>query len=167
MESAAQLTPPVELTDDPRFAGRVRRQALVGAVTLGLTWLLAVASEPIGPLSQWLLLLGWPLTVAVLLLSLRQPRLRYLGAVPGTLVSTGLFLISFNSGIDQPEAAGWWLITAGIVLGVGLSVWFWFRWLPVPAALNDPFSPGRWALIGLHATLVVAGLIVVSAALMV
>jgi hypothetical protein len=154
------------MTDDPRVADRVRRQALNGAVVLGLVWAAAAASEPVGPVPQWLLLVGWPLMVTVLLLSLREPRLRYLVVVPATLIAGALLAISFNNGIGQPEAAGWWLLTAGIVLGIVLGAWFWFRWLPVPAALDDPFSPGRWALIAVHAALVLVGLVVVAGSLL-
>jgi hypothetical protein len=92
--------------------------------------------------------------------------LRYLVVGPATLIAGALLAISFNNGIDQPEAAGWWLLTAGIVLGIVLGAWFWFRWLPVPAALDDPFSPGRWALIAVHAALVLVGLVVVAGSLL-
>ena len=47
---------------------------------------------------------------------------------------------------------------AGILLGSVLGLWFWYRVLPVPAALDDPFSPGRWTLIGIHIALIVLGL---------
>jgi len=104
--------------------------------------------------------------VAVLLLSLRRPGLRYAVVIPATLIASALVLISFDTRIDQPEATGWWLLTAGIVFGIFLGVWFWFRWLPVPGALNDPFSSGRWTLIAIHATLVVTGLIVVAGSLL-
>jgi hypothetical protein len=154
------------MTDDSRFAGRVRRQARIGAVVLGVVWVLAIASEPVGPISQWLLLAGWVLIVGVLQLSLGTPRLRYLVIVPATLISAALLMISANNRIGQPEALGWWLLTAGILFGVGLGVWFWFRWLPVPTALDDPFSAGRWALIFIHASLVVVGLLIVAAGLL-
>jgi hypothetical protein len=29
--------------------------------------------------------------------------------------------------------------------------------VPVPASLDDPYSPGRWGLIGLHVALIVVG----------
>lgn len=166
MDTLPRFSRPLEMTDDPGVAGRVRRQALIGAVVLGLVWGLAVASSPVPPLSRWLLLVGWPLMVTVLLSSLRRPRLRYMVVVPATLIAGALIMISFDPRIGQPEAAGWWLLTAGIVLGVVLGVWFWFRWLPVPDALDDPFSPGRWTLIAVHATLVVTGLIVVAGSLL-
>lgn len=166
MDTLRRRSLPREMTDDPAFAGRVRRQAFLGSIVLGLVWGLAVASSPVEPLSRWLLLVGWPLLVTVLLSSLRHPRLRYAGVVPSTLIAGALITISFNTGIDQPEAVGWWLLTAGIVVGICLAVWFWFRWLPVPGGLDDPFSPGRWALIAVHATLVVTGLIVVAASLL-
>jgi hypothetical protein len=37
--------------------------------------------------------------------------------------------------------------------------------LPVPAALDDPFSPGRWTLIGIHIAMIVLGLMLASAPL--
>jgi len=54
-------------------------------------------------------------------------------------------------------AAGWWLLTGGVLLGGGLGLWLWYRVLPVPRALDDPYAAGRWWLIGLHVGLIVAG----------
>ena len=62
----------------------------------------------------------------------------------------------------QVARAGWVLITTGVFLGGILGAWFWFRWLPVPAALADPFSRGRWALIAIHVCLIVFGLALVG-----
>jgi hypothetical protein len=42
-----------------------------------------------------------------------------------------------------------------------MGAWFWFRMLPVPAALDDPAAAGRWALIAMHVTLIVTGLVLV------
>jgi hypothetical protein len=101
----------------------------------------------------------------LLVASLRRPLVRYALVVPSTLVGLGLLAIC---AVALPEdgvaAAGWVLTTAGIVLGGVLGIWFWFRLLPVPAALDDPFSPGRWALVMTHVALVVAGLILVGVA---
>jgi hypothetical protein len=49
-------------------------------------------------------------------------------------------------------------VTAGILLGSLLGLWFWYRLLPVPASLDDPFSPGRWTLVTAHIALIVVGL---------
>jgi hypothetical protein len=58
---------------------------------------------------------------------------------------------------DRVAAAGWLLMTGGVALGGGLGLWLWYRLLPVPASLDDPFSCGRWALVALHVGLIVAG----------
>jgi hypothetical protein len=62
-------------------------------------------------------------------------------------------------------ALGWLLMTAGVALGGLLGIWFWFRLLPVPPALDDPYSTGRWALIGLHIALIVVGMVLAATAL--
>jgi hypothetical protein len=49
-------------------------------------------------------------------------------------------------------------MTAGVLFGGMLGVWFWFRWLPVPRGLHEPFSRARWGLIGVHVSLIVAGI---------
>lgn len=46
----------------------------------------------------------------------------------------------------------------------GRGLWLWFRVLPVPNALDDPASNGRWLLIGTHVALVVAGAVFVFTA---
>jgi hypothetical protein len=50
-------------------------------------------------------------------------------------------------------------------MGGGLGLWLWYRLLPVPAALDDPGSPGRWLLIGVHVALVVGGWLLAATAL--
>ena len=49
-------------------------------------------------------------------------------------------------------------------LGGTLGMWFWFRVAPVPDALDQPFSRGRWFLVGAHAALIVAGMVFIEAA---
>jgi hypothetical protein len=39
-----------------------------------------------------------------------------------------------------------------------LGAWFWFRWLPVPRSLHNPFAPGRWVLIGVHVGMIIVGI---------
>ena len=46
--------------------------------------------------------------------------------------------------------------------GVDPALWFWFRWLPVPTGLDDPFAPSRWLLIAIHVGLVAAALLLVG-----
>jgi hypothetical protein len=43
-----------------------------------------------------------------------------------------------------------------------LGLWFWYRLLPVPASLDDPFSPGRWTLIAVHIAAIVVGVVLAS-----
>ncbi len=64
---------------------------------------------------------------------------------------------------DGVLQTGWLLVTTGVFLGGLLGIWFWFRLIPVPAALDDPFSTGRWALIGIHVTSIVVGLALIAA----
>ena len=49
-------------------------------------------------------------------------------------------------------------MTAGVLLGGFMGLWFWFRVAPVPAGLDDPTARGRWSLIALHVALIVLGL---------
>lgn len=155
---------PVELGDDPRMAGRIRRLAATASVALGLIWGLATLTrDPSWPIGA-ALLAGWALMPTVLLASLRWPLLRYALVVPAGLVGLGLLGICFTTLPDAPvTAAGWILVTAGVALGGVLGLWFWYRLLPVPAALDDPFGPMRWGLIGIHVGLIVLGLILVAA----
>jgi hypothetical protein len=97
--------------------------------------------------------------------SLKWPRLRYGLAVPATAVSVALVAICLTALPGDPVlTAGWLLITGGVLLGGTMGLWFWFRWMPVPPRLADPFSPGRWGLIRLHVGLVVIGVVLVSLA---
>ncbi|MGH2455147.1 MAG: hypothetical protein ACRDHD_02670 [Candidatus Limnocylindria bacterium] len=150
---------PVELTADPRFARRIRRLAATSLVALGLIWVLAVTTLEAGPAVDVALAAGWVLMPAVLFASLARPRLRYGLVVPASLVGAALLAICVYWLPDrQPAAAGWLLITIGVAMGGGLGLWFWYRLAPVPAALDDPFSTGRWVLVGTHIGLIVLGI---------
>jgi hypothetical protein len=103
---------------------------------------------------------------ATLFASLARPRLRYALVAPASLVGFSLLAISIAwlpAGL--PPALGWMLMTAGVTLGGMLGSWFWFRLLPVPPALDDPYSPGRWALIGIHVAMIVLGIALAGSAL--
>jgi hypothetical protein len=154
---------PVELTDDRRFNRRIVRLAVTSVVALGLVWWLARTTLVAPPAVSLGLLAGWLLMPVVLMLSLRRPRLRYALVVPSSLVTFALLAVCAWS---LPEAAparlGWMLTTAGILLGGLLGAWFWFRLLPVPLRLNDPFSPGRLTLVGVHIALIVVGLLLIT-----
>lgn len=153
---------PLELTDDGRVAGRVTRLAGVSLVALGvITWLAAARTEA-PPAVVAALAAGWILMPLVLVVSLRRPGLRYGLVLPSTLVTVGLLAICLRwLPADPAAAAGWLSMLAGVLLGGGMGAWLWFRMLPVPASLQDPLAPGRWALIGVHVGLVVAGLLLV------
>ncbi len=149
----------VELSDDARFAARIVRLAATSLIVLGVVWRLAAgltaAPAWVGPA----LLAGWLLMPTVLLLSLRTPSLRYALTVPSLLVGGALLGVCATALPSTPAAAtGWRLLTLGIWFGGVLGLWFWFRLAPVPAALDDPFAPGRWALVAAHVGLVVVGL---------
>jgi hypothetical protein len=113
-----------------------------------------------------MLTLGWLTMPTILVASLARPRLRYVLVVPSTLVGTGLLAISAAwLPANVIAAAGWLLMTVGILLGGLLGIWFWFRVVPVPDVLDDPFSPGRMALIRVHIALIVVGLSLAALAL--
>ncbi len=158
MSTALSRRGHVELSRDPRFARRVKRLALVASVALGLIWALAASTLVAPPIVGVMLAAGWILMPTVLAASLATPILRYALVVPATLVSAGLLAIcAWWLPAAIVPATGWLLLTAGIALGGMLGLWFWFRLLPVPAALDDPFAPGRIALIQAHVGLVVVG----------
>lgn len=149
---------PVELTDDRRVRGRVLRLAAVSLVALGLVAGLATATLDAPPAVVGALALGWVLMPAVLALSLREVRARYLLVVPSSLVTIGLLAICIGwLPATATAATGWLLMTAGVGLGGALGLWLWYRLLPVPSSLDDPLAPGRWGLIGVHVALVVVG----------
>lgn len=147
------------MTGDPVFAARVRRLTIISLVALGSIWWLATATLDAGPAVNLLLFAGWLAMPTVLAASLRRPQARLLVALPATAVSIALLAVCLTAlPADAPERPGWLLLTAGILIGGSLGGWFWYRWVPVPEALDDPYSRGRWSLIGIHVGLVVAGL---------
>ena len=149
---------------DPAMLARVKRLALVSAFALGGIFVLAVSTLDADPAINAALAAGWLLMPLLLIASLRARALRYLLVVPSTLVSLGLLGIVITALPDNGIArAGWVLITIGVLLGGMLGIWFWFRLLPVPPSLNDPFSRGRWTLIGTHVVMIVVGLVLVIA----
>lgn len=152
----------VELTADRLFRQRIRRLVAVSTVALGVIWGLAFADDA----ETWILALlgiGWVLMPTVLALSLSRPMTRYALMIPATAVSIGLIAMT----VSAPDSTmfGWMFITAGILVGGFLGMWFWFRWLPVPRALDDPFGGPRLALVGLHLGLVLAGMAMVGTGL--
>lgn len=162
------LRPGVEMTDDTGFASRVRRLVRVSSVALGVIVLLAWGSLEIPLLVMAALVVGWISMPAVLAASLHRPRRRYLVMVPGGLVSVALLAVAaayLPSGVMA--RVGWLLITAGVVVGGTLGMWFWYRMLPVPPRLEDPFGPGRMLLIRAHVGMAVSGMALVAASFLV
>lgn len=156
---------PVELTNDPHVRGRVSRLTAVSLVALGLVaWLAATTLQAPGAVVA-ALAVGWVTMPAVLALSLIDPRARYLLAVPSTLVTLGLVgVCALALPASATAAAGWVLVTTGVVVGATLGLWLWYRLAPVPDALDDPLARGRWALIAVHVGLVAAGLALAATA---
>ena len=152
------LRPGVELSADPVFAGRVRRLVAVSAVALGVVTYLAAATSDAPGWVVALLASGWLSMPMILAGSLRQPWLRYGLVAPAGLVSAGLVCLCLGWLPQAPSAAaGWLLLTAGVLLGGTLGVWFWYRLAPVPAALEAPFGVPRLALVAVHTGLVALG----------
>jgi len=110
-----------------------------------------------------LLAIGWVLMPAVLAVSIHRPMMRYALVVPATVVPVGLM----GMVMVAPAATvnGWIIMTIGILFGGFLGLWFWFRWLPVPRILDDPFGSARVTLVGIHIALVLAGVTIVAAGL--
>ncbi len=157
---------PVELTADRRFERRIWRLAVVSAVALGLIWGLVVTTLAVPPVFAAVFAAGWLLMPSTLVASLWRPRLRYGLVVPASLVSLGLLAVCVGwLPTDPAVAAGWLLLTAGVAVGGGLGLWFWYRLVPVPARFDDAFSTGRWALIAVHIALVVVGFALAARAL--
>lgn len=153
----------VELSTDARFGGRVRRLALVSVVALGLIWALAITTLDAPPFVGVALAAGWVSMPTILVASLERPTLRYALVIPSTLVGVPLLAMSaLWLPSNAVAASGWLLMTAGILMGGLLGLWFWYRLIPVPRQLDDPFSPGRLALIGAHVALVVVGMVLAA-----
>lgn len=152
--STARTRAGIELTGDRLFRHRVRRLVAISSVALGVIWGLAFVEEaPFWVLAM--LAVGWVSMPTILVVSLNRPFLRYALVVPAGAVSVGL--IGMVMAAPQDTVTGWLLITSGIVLGGFLGVWFWFRWLPVPRILDDPFGWPRVTLVSLHLALVLVG----------
>ena len=154
----------IEMSGDPLFLPRVRRLARVSAVALGVIWFLALSTtEPHSVAIDGALLAGWVLMPTVLWASIRRPEIRTLVFLPSALVSVGLVALCMTAlPSDDVVGGGWLLITGGILFGGFLGGWFWFRWFPVPASLDAPFSFPRWVLIGAHVAMIVAGMTLVA-----
>ena len=154
----------VEMSDDPSFLPRVRRLAGVSSIALGIIWLLAMhTTEPHNVAIDGALFAGWILMPTVLWTSIRRPEIRPWVFLPSTLITLGLAALCLTAlPTDSLIVSGWLLVTAGILFGGFLGGWFWFRWIPVPASLDVPFASGRWALIGAHVLMIVAGLVLVA-----
>jgi hypothetical protein len=157
-----RIHPGLEMTEDRVFAHRVRRLVAVSSVALGVIWVLAFLDG--GP--PWVLVFlaaGWVLMPTVLAASLHRPMMRYALIVPATVVPVGL--IGMVTVAPASTVDGWIVMAAGIVFGGFLGMWFWFRWLPVPRTLDDPFGWPRVTLVGIHIALVLAGVAIVAAGL--
>jgi hypothetical protein len=153
--------PAVELTHDRSFEARIRRLSIVSLIALGtITWL-AIRDD--ASLAVVLLLTaGWILMPTLLRASLRRPLLRYGLSIPATLSAGGLTLFCLaRPDLGGASVAGWWTITASLWFGALLGMWLWFRWLPVPTWLGDPFGPGRLALVTIHIGGVLIGIALV------
>lgn len=151
----------VELTGDRVFAHRVRRLVAISAIALGAITALAVRSG--GP--SWAIVslaAGWVLMPVILAASLRRPQLRYGLVVPASLVTIGLVGMVATTG--GSELVGWAMLTAGILFGGTLGMWFWYRWVPVPRSFDDPYGPARMTFIAVHIALVLVGAAIVFSA---
>jgi hypothetical protein len=144
--------------------GRVRRLAVTSAWALGVIWLLWVFTVGHTPLAGAALVLGWMLMPTLLWASLDRPSLRIGLVAPATLVIGGVLGIAFGPLPDGIARTGWLALGAGLAFGGVLGGWLWFGWLPVPAALRDPFARLRLRLIGAHVALVLAGMAIVAVA---
>ncbi len=147
----------VELTRHPGFGRRIRRLVRISAVALGIIWALVMLLADTSNAAPLLVGAGWLTMPTLLAVSLKQPAARYLLIIPAALVAAGLGVVVATNRASATEALGWWLLLAGVLLGASLGAWFWYRWLPVPTAFHQPFSPGRWALITVHAGAILLG----------
>lgn len=167
MSAVLRRARPIELSADRRFAGRVRRLAATAVVALGLIWALAVTTLEVPSAVGLALAAGWLLMPSILFASLTWPAARYALVVPASLVGLALLSITWAWLPDHPlAAAGWVMVTAGILLGGWMGLWLWYRLLPVPRQLDDPFSPARLSLIRLHVALIVMGILLAAVPLL-
>lgn len=150
----------VEMTADSRFGLRVIRLAATSVIALGLIWGFAFTTLDAPAFIGIALAAGWVLMPTLLMVSLRWPVARYGLAIPSILVGAGLVAICLTAlPLDWGAVRlGWLMTTAGVLMGGGLGLWFWFRLAPVPRFLDDPFGPGRWILVVVHIALIVVGL---------
>ncbi len=158
----------VEMTRDSRFGVRVIRLTATSVVALGLIWGFQFATLQTPAFVGICLAAGWALMPVLLAVSLRWPVARYGLALPSTLVGSGLTTICLTALPAEWGTArvGWLMTTAGVLMGGGLGLWFWFRLAPVPRFLGDPFSPGRWTLVAVHIVLIVVGLALIGFSLL-
>lgn len=154
----------VEMTRDARFGVRVIRLAATSVVALGLIWGFQFATLQTPTFVGICLAAGWALMPVLLTASLRWPMARYGLALPSSLVGVGLVAVCLMALPPDWGAArvGWLMTTAGVLMGGVLGLWFWFRLAPVPRFLDDPFGPGRWALVAVHIVLIVVGLALIG-----
>ncbi len=158
---------PLELSVDTRFRRRVVRLSMVSSVALGVLLWLVVATLDTDAVIVGAFLAGWVLMPGTLVASMARPKLRYGLIVPASFISIGLFAVVAGWLPADPVAAtGWILLLVGVVLGGGLGLWFWYRLLPVPSALDDPFARGRWGLVAVHVGCVVLGAALAATGLM-
>jgi hypothetical protein len=147
------------MTDDPRFAGRIRRLVGVSSVALGVITLLAATATDAPAWLVVILAAGWVLMPLILAASLARPRLRYGLVLPAGLVTVALLVLCGRWLPDSTTGkVGWLLITAGVADGGLLGMWFWYRMMPVPRSLDEAFSSVRLGLITVHVGMVVLGM---------
>jgi len=153
----------IELSNDPRFSRRVQRLGSVSLVAPGLIWWLAATRLDLAQPLFVALFAGWWLMPMILFASIPFPSVRPLLIVPATLITAPVLAIVAGQFPGQPlSGLGWVLIAAGLLLGSIAGGWFWFRWAPVPDALDDPFSPARRRLIRIHVALICAGVVLAA-----
>jgi hypothetical protein len=144
----------IELTTNPWMTRRVHRLIVVSSVALGIITGLAVSDD--GP--SWAVLaiaFAWFAMPTALWASVDRPRLRYLLAVPAVSASAGL--VGMAVATSGAAAAGWLIVLIGISTGGMLGMWFWYRFLPVPYSLDDPYGTPRLSLLAIHIALVLIG----------
>jgi hypothetical protein len=149
-----------EMSTDHRFRARLSRLVGVSAVALGLILWAAASTTNVGGWFLGCLAAGWVMMPILLWIGRDRPAARWGLMVPATLVVVGLAGVLSGLAVGSAAFWGWALVTAGILVGAGLGGWFWYRFVPVPDGLADPFAASRWWLIALHAGLVVVGLVV-------